>query len=664
MDGGHCFGKRGSCLFLRIFSHPPFIDPVPIGDAVASGRAPHEPTCPAAGRDRTRALAPSVAVADDPSDLPREELIRLGESATALVDLTASARRFAAALCVHSSGLFVTNVEPFVPLGVPFDRVRVVIRPGRPDQSVHEATVLCRLRELGLTLLRVDGAKGLVALPLGSPDEIDELMDVTAFDVPALPGPDWDQKKIYPSVHAGTGYVSAIQRQGGRPFRIQFDAPISPGGVGGPLLDAKGRVLGVVLSRVRAGAGEGVPLAVPVNRLDQFLNHAELTFTPPEVTAGSPSRPVRFRAAVRTFFPSKDPLEVRLILRGWSESERHFPMTLKDGAYEVESEPLADRPVPASVWLEAMYDDGTVSARFDDRMVVIEGVRPVRLGDIRLLRLGPRAVALLGNGTTIEGTGISGLGESTATVAGQALPLDLGRARMVRVEPPADYPAIACSVVVRRAGHELGRVTTPIYPADRVSPCLEAIRDGRFIRPAWSDTPVTYLTFEGGSRTRSIPGPSAAFGAGDLKVVLPNAGNHATIDVPRGTAEVVRRTNSYRGVVIETAPPARTDRWEFRFEAPHGQNLAAADYPHVRGLDTSGEAAEFRFAPPAGLKGYDWTANQNRGNSGRFVVWEIAVKEGKVERLAIDFVGKCETWDGIHLVKCFYGMLRYNSTFQ
>jgi hypothetical protein len=608
--------------------------------------------------------APGLATAGEPRDLAREELSRLGESATALVDLTSSARRFAAALCVHPSGLFVTNVEPFVPPGVPFVGGRVVIRPGRPDQSIHEATVLCQLREPGLTLLRVEGAKGLVAPPLAPTDEIDELMDVTAFDVPAIPGPDWDQKKIYPFIHVSTGSISAIQRQGGRPYRIQFDAPISPGGVGGPLLDAKGRVLGVVLGRVRAGAGEGVPLAVPVNRLDEFLNHAELTFTPPEVNAENLLRPVRFRAMVRTFFPSRDPLAVSLTLRGWSEGGRQFPMTLKDGAYEVEAEPLANRPAPASVRLEAMYDDGTVSARFEDRTVVIAGARPVRLGEIRLLRLGSRAVAVLGNGTTIEGTGVSGLDKAIATVAGQALPVDLGRARMIQVEPPDDYPAIACSVVVRRAGRELGRVTTPICPAERVSPCLEALRDGRFIRPARSDTPVTYLTFEGGSRTRSIPGPSAAFGAGDLKVVLPNAGNYATIDVPRSTAEFVRRTNSYRGVVIETAPPGAPGRWEFRFEAPYGQNLAAADYPHVRGLDTSGEAAEFRFAPPAGLKGYDWTANQNRGNSGRFVVWEIAVKEGKVERLAIDFVGKCETWDGIHLVKRFYGMLRYNSTFH
>jgi hypothetical protein len=609
-------------------------------------------------------LAPGVSAADEPPDLPREELARLGQSATALVFL-ASTSRFAAALCVHPSGLFVTNVEPFVRPGRPLDGVRLVIRPGRSGQSVHDATVLCRLEEPGLTLIRIDGAAGLVAPPLASPDDLDELMDVTAFDVPAVPGRDWDRAKVYPSIHAAAGSITAIQRQGGRPDRIQFDAPISRGGVGGPLLDAKGRVVGVVLGRARAGAGEGVPLSVPMNRLDEFLNHAELTFTPPEVDAGNLLRPVRFRARVRTFFPSRDPLEVSLTLRGWSEGERRFPMTSVGETFEVEAAPLETRPAPASVRLEAMYDDGTVSARFEDHTIVIAGARPVRLGDVRLLRPGPPAVALLGNGTTIEGTGVSGLGEATGTVAGQGLPLDLGRAGMIRVEPPDEYSSITCSVVVRRAGGEIGRVTTRIDPAGRVSPCLEAIRAGRFIRPARSETPVTYLTFEGGARTRPVSaGPSAVFGAGEFRVVLPGAENLASNDPHAGTVRFVRRTDPGRGVVVETAPAGTPGRWEFRFEAPVGLSLAAADYSGARGLDTSGDAAELRFEPPAGLEGYQWTSNQLLGNSGRFVVWEIEVKEGRVDRLAIDFQGRCETWDRIHLVKPFHGMIRYNSTYQ
>jgi hypothetical protein len=609
-------------------------------------------------------FASGAVMAAEPADLPKDELTRLGTDVTALVDFTGYSGRFASALCVHPSGLFVTNAEPFVRPGATFDVVRLVIRPGRPDQSVHDAAVLCRLADTGLTLLRVDGATGLVAPPLATPDAIDELMDVAAFDVPAPPGRDWDAKRVYPPVRAGMGSISAIQRQGGRLFRIQFDAPLSPGSTGGPLLDTKGRVLSVVLGRARAGAGEGVGLAVPADRLDQFLNHAEVTLTPPDVNAENLSRPVLFRARAKTFFPSKAPLEVGLILGGLPTGERQFPMTPKDGAYEATAEPLSAPLAPRPIRLEAMYDDGTVSARVEDRTVTIDGARAVRLGEIRLLRPRPRAVALLGNGTTLEGLAVSGLGEVAATVGSQTFPLDLAHAQKIAVKPPEEFPAIACSVVARRDGRELGRESTLIYAADRVSPCLEALRDGRFIRPARGDSPATYLTFEGGAKATPGPGPSVAFGEGGFRVALAEHGNYAVVDRRAGLVQGVRRTNTRRGIIVESAPRGTADRWEFCFEAPQSRDLNAGDYPDARGMDVSGVAPEIKFDPPAGLKGYEWVGDQNVGNSGRFVVWEIEVEGDRVTCLAIDFTGRCRAVSGIHPVKPFYGMIRFKSTFQ
>ena len=81
-------------------------------------------------------------------------------------------------------------------------------------------------------------------------------------------------------------------------------------------------------------------------------------------------------------------------------------------------------------------------------------------------------------------------------------------------------------------------------------------------------------------------------------------------------------------------------------------------------MDVSGVVPEIEFEPPTGLKGYEWAGGQHAGNSGHFVVWEIEVEEDRVARLAIDFTGRCESWSGVHSVKPFYGMIRYNSTFQ
>lgn len=70
-----------------------------------------------------------------------------------------------------------------------------------------------------------------------------------------------------------TGIVSAVGRtirSGSSQFTvpevIQTDAPINPGNSGGPLLDRKGRVMGINTQIIsRSGSSAGVGLAVPIN---------------------------------------------------------------------------------------------------------------------------------------------------------------------------------------------------------------------------------------------------------------------------------------------------------------------------------------------------------------------------------------------------------------
>ncbi len=63
------------------------------------------------------------------------------------------------------------------------------------------------------------------------------------------------------SVH-GCG-VSSLQRQDVGVAYVQIDAAVNPGNSGGPLLDDRGRVVGVVTLKVTSG--EGIGLAVPIN---------------------------------------------------------------------------------------------------------------------------------------------------------------------------------------------------------------------------------------------------------------------------------------------------------------------------------------------------------------------------------------------------------------
>jgi putative serine protease PepD len=63
-----------------------------------------------------------------------------------------------------------------------------------------------------------------------------------------------------------TGVVSAVRpRPDGRSGEfIQFDAAISPGNSGGPLVDATGRVVGVAQSKLVQEGVEGISIAIPI----------------------------------------------------------------------------------------------------------------------------------------------------------------------------------------------------------------------------------------------------------------------------------------------------------------------------------------------------------------------------------------------------------------
>ena len=153
-----------------------------------------------------------------------------------------------------SAGHVVTNFH--VVEDSDFVRVKLT------DGTEWEAEVLGTAPEFDVAVLKIDAPEGrLRPLAIGRSDNLEVGQKVYAIGNPF----GLDQTLT-------TGIVSGLGREidsrSGNPIRgvVQTDAAINPGNSGGPLLDSRGRLIGVntaILSR--SGASAGVGFAVPVN---------------------------------------------------------------------------------------------------------------------------------------------------------------------------------------------------------------------------------------------------------------------------------------------------------------------------------------------------------------------------------------------------------------
>jgi hypothetical protein len=393
-------------------------------------------------------VAPPVA-ADDAA-LSRTQLARLGKAATALVEVGGPRRGSGSAFCVHTSGLFITNAH-VVPAQV--NEVVLVLGSGTKNQRVLKARVVRRSPQLDLAVLRAADAKDLAVLPLGADDDLSELMEVVAFGFPFGRALSSDQQE-YPAVSVNVGSITSLRRRGGALYRIQLDAALNPGNSGGPVLDGRGKVVGVVVEGIR---GAGVNFAIPVHDVARFLALPELAFIPPTLDHQNVHRPALFQARAASLLPSDRPPELELLLRAGG-AERRYPMERSGDRYRVTAVPVPPPTGSAAVRVGVRYGDGMVVGTVKDQAVRVGG-ESFRLAEVRSLQWRPEPRAVLQNGKTVRGA-VTGLGELSVGLGGQTVVVDASKAVEVVVAPPATVTAVDCTVVVRRDGRELGRLHT------------------------------------------------------------------------------------------------------------------------------------------------------------------------------------------------------------
>jgi serine protease Do len=175
-------------------------------------------------------------------------------------DLLTAERASGSGVIVDPDGYIVTNAH--VVQGAQSLRVEISRpRAGRSILATSSRTVAGRIigidEETDLAVIRID-EHNLPALSFGDSDELKAGQLVLAFGSPL---------GLRNSVSLGV--VSGVARQidpDSPMIYIQTDASINPGSSGGPLVDLRGRVVGInTLIESRSGGNEGVGLSAPSN---------------------------------------------------------------------------------------------------------------------------------------------------------------------------------------------------------------------------------------------------------------------------------------------------------------------------------------------------------------------------------------------------------------
>ena len=205
-------------------------------------------------------------VSEPPASSQLSSRLTIGQVATQAlpsvvsVQVRSGSRRASGSGFVVDDGVVVTNAHV---VGSPFADVRVRFSSG----ASTDADVLGLSTEDDLAVLRVQLPSGVDPLPLADAS----LATAVGDEVIAVGSP----LGLAGTVTAGI--VSATDRQvrlgSTRASAVQTDASINPGNSGGPLIDRRGRVIGVNTSIASLGGGNiGIGFAIPADRVRSVVD--------------------------------------------------------------------------------------------------------------------------------------------------------------------------------------------------------------------------------------------------------------------------------------------------------------------------------------------------------------------------------------------------------
>lgn len=331
------------------------------------------------------------------------EAIQQGKDATALV-VTGRGRAFGSAFCVDASGYFLTN-EHVVKRA---QSCELVLQPGTSAEKKVTASVVRTDDKADLALLKTSGPVDIPALALERASDLKEADQLATFGYPLGIALSLEKNRA-PSVSVHLGRVTAVRRIDGVVESIQLDAQVNPGNSGGPVLNTRGLVIGIVQAKI---VGTGLNFAIPVGRVEQFLK--------------SPAVAVEFPKVLSEGEAADFAVDVTSILRNLERPEVEIEVATATGAMRTEPLPSTNGKRFASrlilvpktselpqVGIEARFGgDGLIRGATANARITV-GDHTHSLSEVSTIeREGKQFKVTLRDGRTMTGAEITGLPDS------------------------------------------------------------------------------------------------------------------------------------------------------------------------------------------------------------------------------------------------------------
>lgn len=161
------------------------------------------------------------------------------------------------------TAFFVTNnhvIDPGETRDGAKTKLRVILRSGTKQERSAAAEVVAASAERDLAILKTSTLADLPQpIDIDQIPELVETMQVYMFGFPF--GKALAMGRGSPSVVIGRGMVSSVRRDDkGEAYSVLIDGALNPGNSGGPVVDVKGRLVGIAVATIR-GANIGIAIA-------------------------------------------------------------------------------------------------------------------------------------------------------------------------------------------------------------------------------------------------------------------------------------------------------------------------------------------------------------------------------------------------------------------